>query len=461
VPLIIRDIGADAVLNEHLALDALATHLTPALLEQVVRTSHVREKRLRKLPAPVVLALCVAMNLFAHDALRAVFRRMVHGLRWLWVDPAQLQVSKGAISQARDRLGARPVVALFHHVCRPLATSQTPGAYTFGYRHLALDTQVLDLPDTPENAQAFGRPSTDRGTAAWPQARLVGLIECGTHAYLDAGLWPYGADQHAAARRLLRRVGRGNLLSYDCGLHSYAMLAAARARGAHVLARLPAGVRPTILRVLADGSLLARIAPSTGPQRAHRGILVRLIRYTLDDPVLPHCGEEHRLITTLLNPRRAPAEAVVCAYHPRWEYELAADELETHQRPRTPLRSHKPIGVLQEVYGLLIAHYLVRAVMAQAAQTADLPPTRLSFLETLRILRDYLPDFQRTDPRDHPHLRAALLADVLAAKLPPRVHRINPRVVKQKMTSFPVKRAHHRHWPKPTKPFREAIVLLN
>src|ERR1700674_5267022 len=461
MPLIIRNVGTAARLDEHLALDALAAHLTPTLLAQTVAACQVQEKRVRKLPATVVLAFCIAMNLFASDALGAVFRRFVHGLRGVWPETAPVRVTKGALSLARYRLGARPLVALFHQVCRPLGTPQTPGAYAFGYRHLALDTQTMDLPDTLANDRAFGRPSTNPGVAAWPQARLVGLVECGTHAYLDAGLWPYRADQHAGARRLLRSVGRGDLLSYDCGFHRYSLLPATPARGAHVLARLPAGARPTPLRVLTDGTVLARIDPTTGPRRAVRGILVRLIRYTLDDPALPHHGEEHRLITTLLNPLRAPAEEVVFAYHNRWEYELSADEIATHQRPRTPLRSHKPVGVVQEVYGLLIAHYLVRVVMVQAAQTVDLPPTRLSFLETLRILRDYLPDFQRTEPAEHPRLHRAVIEEILAVKLPPRAPRINPGGVKQKMVPFPVKRASHRNWPEPTKPFRNAIVLLN
>jgi hypothetical protein len=457
----IRKVSLDARVDDNLALEALATHLTPALLDQIVRTSHVQEKRVRKLPASLVLSLCVAMNLFAFDSLTAVFRSMVHGLRWVWPDPDRLRVSKGAIAQARERLGAPAVVALFHQVCRSLATADTPGAFHFGYHHLAIDTQILNLADTPANEHAFGRPSTSHGIAAWPQARLVGLVECGTHAFLDAGVWPYRADQHAAAQRLERSIGPGDLLSYDCGLHSYSILARARARGAHVLARLPAGARPHLLQSLADGSVLAGIPAPSGRRGVERPILVRVIRYTFDDPALPHAGEEHRLITTLLNPHRAPATEVVRAYHARWEYELAADEIETHQLPKRPLRSHTPVGVLQEIFGLLIAHYLVRAIMGQAAQTADLPPLRLSFLESLRLLREYLPDFQHSASRSHPKLRAALLADLLAAKLPPRPYRINPRVIKQWLSRFPIKRLHHRTWPQPTKPFLEAIVLLN
>jgi hypothetical protein len=149
----------------------------------------------------------------------------------------------------------------------------------------------------------------------------------------------------------------------------------------------------------------------------------------------------------------------VLAYHARWEEEVAFDELETHQRPSRPLRSQTPVGVLQEVYGLLLAHYVVRAVMADAAAAAGLPPTRISFLATLRILRATLPEFHRTAPTDHPRLYRQLLADVAAHPLPPRRNRSNPRVVKRKMSNFRVKCPKHRHWPQPSKAFHDAIVL--
>ncbi len=149
-------------------------------------------------------------------------------------------------------------------------------------------------------------------------------------------------------------------------------------------------------------------------------------------------------------------------YHARWEFELAVDEMKSHQRPpHQPLRSEKPVGVVQEVYGLLVAHYVVRTVMVQAAREAGLPPTRLSFTATLRIIREMVPQMQRTAAADQPRLYRQLLADVAARPLPPRVNRANPRVIKRKMSNFGVKQPRHRHWPQPTKPFREAVVLLN
>jgi hypothetical protein len=461
VSLSIRAVGPTPSLDEHVCLDALARVLPPTTVTAVVAAEGVREQRRRKLPASLVVVFCIAMNLYASEALSHVFTRLLRGLRWLWPDPTALRVSKAGLCQARYRLGARPLAALFHQVCHPLAQPTTPGAFAFGLRLMAIDAEVLDLPDTPANDRVYGRAITARGASAWPQAQLVGLCECGTHAIVDAGLWPYRADLHRAARRLLRSVTPGMLLSWDQGLHSFALIAATRQRRAHVLSRLPPGARPEVVATLGDGTQLVRIRPRDA--RARRWgdqVLVRLLRYTLDDPNRPGHQVEHRLVTSLINPVRFPAEELILAYHARWEYELTIDELETHQRPRLPLRSQKPVGVVQEVYGLLLAHYLVRAVMVEAAATRDLAPTRVSFLSALRLIREFLPDFQRTAPVDHPVLYQALLADIAAATLPPRANRINPRVVKRKMSSFPVKRASHRHWPQPTKSFRDAIVLL-
>jgi len=202
------------------------------------------------------------------------------------------------------------------------------------------------------------------------------------------------------------------------------------------------------------------LRPADHPRR-YRGahVVVRLIRYTLDDPQRPGQRLEHRLVTSLLDPRAAPARELVAAYHQRWEVESTLDELKTHQRPARPLRSRKPVGVVQEIYRLLVAHHLLRAAMAQAA-AATRSPLRLSFVGTLRLIRDLLPLAQLWGKRArHSLYRRALLA-IADQVLPRRAERSNPRVVKQKMANFRVKTAQHQRWPQPTKPFAEAIVLL-
>ncbi len=316
--LMLRQIAEGDHLGSHLALDALARVVPAATVAAVLEECGAAGQRVRKLPGLVTLFYCIAMNLHAGDCLTHAFRQLALGLRWLWPDPAALHASKAALCQARYRLGARPLALLFRRVCRPLATPATPGAFVFGLRLMAADGTTLDVPDTPANVRAFGRQPTPRGGCAWPRVQLVALCECATRAVCDAGIWPWDADERAAGRRLLRSVGRGVLLLWDRAFHSCEMIAATRARGAHFLGRLPATIRPLPVRTLADGSQLVRLRPADH-RRRRRGdtVLVRLVRYTLDDPARPGHGQEHRLVTSLLNPRLAPAEDLVVAYHAR------------------------------------------------------------------------------------------------------------------------------------------------
>lgn len=464
----IRHIAPDATPSSSLvSLEALARVVPEATVAEVVEECDATEQRTRKLSATFVVFLCVAMNLYTNDCIAHVFFRLLSRLRWLLADPVASRVSKGALCQARYRLGARPLVALFKRVCanKPLAEPETtPEAFLFGLRLMALDGTVLDLPDTPENVRAFGKRHSPRGTSAWPQARVVAISECATHAVCEAGVWPHDFDERAAGLRLLRGVGSGVLLLWDRGFHSFDMVQAALARGSELLGRLPATVKPGApATTLADGTQLVWVRPAEyGRRKRGERVLMRLIRYTLDDPNRPGHRVEHRLITSLVDPERAGAEELVVAYHSRWEFELAVDEIKSHQRPpHAALRSKKPVGVVQEIYGLLIAHYVVRAVMVEAAQKAELAPSRLSFTNTLRLIREMIPEAQRTAEADHPRLYRRLLEDVAATPLAPRAKRCNPRVVKRKMSNFGVKNPSHQDWPQPTKSFREAVVLLN
>jgi hypothetical protein len=463
----IRHIDPDATPASQVSLEALARVLPETTVAEVLKECNATERRIRKLSAAFVVILCVAMNLYTNDCISHVFFRLLSRVRWLLADPTTApHVSKGALCQARYRLGPRPLVALFKRVCsKPLAEPQTvPEAFLFGLRLMALDGTVLDLPDTPENVRVFGKRNSPRGSSAWPQARVVAISECATHAVLEAGVWPHDFDERAAGMRLLRGVGEGVLLLWDRGLHSFEMVQGALARGSELLGRLPRTVKPGVpAATLKDGTQLVWVRPSDyGRRKRGERVLVRLIRYTIEDPNRPGHRVEHRLITSLLDPERAGAEELVVAYHSRWEFELATDEIKSHQRsPNTPLRSKKAVGVIQEIYGLLIAHYVVRAVMVEAAKKAELPPSRLSFTNTLRLIREVIPEAQRTAKADHPRLYRQLLEDVAATPLAPRANRCNPRVVKRKMSRFGVKGPSHRCWPQPTKSFREAVVLLN
>jgi hypothetical protein len=390
-----------------------------------------------------------------------VLRKLAQGLRFIWPDPSYRVPGASAFVYRRYQLGMRPLALLYARLAQPLAIPQTLGAFRFGLRLMAIDGTVEDVPDTPANAAAVGRQHGSRGNSAFPQVQCVYLVECGTHAIVDATFWPCGTSERGGAATLLRAIRADMLVLWDRGLHEYDLLAAVRQRGAQALGRLPAHVKPEGAASLPDGSTLAYLRPSDRQRRPRECLLVRIIAYTLTDPALPGYGEVHRLVTTLLDPRVAPARDVVCLYHERWESELVVDETDTHQRlAGRPLRSRKPEGVLQELYALLIAHYAIRVLMHEAALHAGVDPDRLSFVHAVRVIHDAIPEFQMVSPAEHPRLYARLLQDIAVGRLPERRLRSNPRVVKRKMSNFRLKRPEHRHWSQPTCPFRQSVALI-
>lgn len=460
----LRTIADNIRLSEAVRLNALEQAIPQVTVEAVTADLGVKEQRLRKLPAMVTLLLCVAMGLFTNMSLEQVLKKMVKGLRYVWPDEEDYQTAnKSAICQARYRLGAQPVVELFHRVCKPIATGQTPGAFLFGLRLMSIDGDIEDVPDTPANVGFFGRHRGGRGDGAFPQTQAVYLCESGTHAICDAGFWPCHTSERVGGSRMLRSVEEGMLVMWDCGFHSFDMAIQTRRRKAHFLGRLPAHVKPKFVKALPDGSCLAYIYPSDYHRKKRsEHLLVRVIEYTVDDPTRSGHGELHRLITSLLDSDLYPAHTLACEYHQRWEVEITIDEVHTHQRlPNLPLRSKKPAGVIQEAYGLLIAHYAVRVVMHEAAVQNGLDPDRLSFINALRIIRDAIPEFQMTTPEQLTRLYQRLLNDIARHRLPERDNRCNPRVVKRKMSKFKLKREKHRHWPQPSKSFQEAVAILN
>lgn len=457
----IREIDVERQFCEQVTVDVLERVIGLEEMRASIVLHGVAEQRVRRLPALLTLLVCIGMNLLTTSSLTFVLVRLVRGTRLLGAVGLDELPSKAAITQARYRLGAKPLETLFKATCRPLASPHTPGAFAFGLRLMALDGSVEEVADTPANAAYFGRHRADRGEAAFPQLQAVYLCECGTHAIIDAGFWPIHTSEHVGAHRLLRSIEPDMLLMLDRGLYSYDIVSKTRQKGAHVLCRLSSTLKPECVQVLPDGSYLAYIYPPDKTRRkAGEHLLVRIMTYTIDDPLRPGHRQVHRLLTTLLDPHTYPIHEVILVYHERWEVEITIDEIDTHQRLlNRPLRSLKPVGVIQELYGLLLAHFVIRTIMHEAALAHDLDPDRLSFIDSLRLISDAIPDFQLVDPIHHPRRWQRLLADIATRQLPPRDNRINPRVVKRKMSNFKKKRPEHLRPPLPL-PFRDGILIL-
>jgi hypothetical protein len=444
-----------------------------AALQQVIRP-HDIQQALRDNPAPrperacvltrqIMLWVVLAMGILTHLPIRQVFKacRRLHC--------GEGSPHRSSLCVARRRLGIAPIRQLFHSTVGLLATPDTPGAFYKGFRLMALDGTTLLVPDSPANARAFGYPSGGRGDGAFPQIRKLSLVETGTHAevaFALKGIREEESSEQAMAPALLRHLRPGMLLLWDRGFFSYRLWAQATATGAQVLARVRADLVLWPVRTLSDGSYLAYLYPNEScRKRDQGGLLVRVIRYTHGDPLRVGCGQDHVLLTTLLDADRYPALELILLYHERWEIELVYDEQKTHQTPRRAtktahLRSETPQGVVQEAYALSLGHYVVRALMAQAAQTREMDPERLSFLGCLQILQTRLPESPTGTAASLRTWLDGLLWEMSQEVIEPRQNRVNPRVVKVKMSKFARKRPEHRGLPPLQHPFVDTIVLV-
>lgn len=432
-------------------------HLIPRQrLEYLLAQTGRASRRRRRLPAHAVTWLVIGLSWFATTSIPKVWRKL-HPSRPPG-DPTD-EPSDSAFTQARQRLGVAPLRRLFADVAVLMGTPQTRGAYYRGLRLMAWDGTVLDLPDTPANARVFGRPGNDRTPGAFPPVRLLALCELGTHAICGVQIKPLRCGEVSMAPTLLRHLQPGMLLIWDRLFLSVPLVQGVVRQGAHLLARVKNDLILKDLQPLRDGSYLSQIYPSpTAREQDRGGQWVRVICYTHNDPNRPGCGELHRLITTLLDPEQLPAAEAPLLYHERWEEELAFDEIQTHLNGRpVPVRSKTPAGVVQEIYGLLLAHYVLRFVMHEAAVATNEDPDRLSFTDSLETLRSRLAE---APGQPSAVWYAGLVEEVSHQVLRPRRARWYPRVVKKVQADFPKKRPQHRQPPQPTKPFAAAVVVL-
>ena len=382
---------SDQRLSDHISIGVLTRVFPPELVDRVVAEAGRAEVRHRLLPARVVVYYVLGLALFSQASYEEVMRELVEGLSWAagWAQSWGVP-TKAALFKARARLGPEPLKALFSEVALPLATPQTRGAWYRDWRVMSIDGTCIDVADTPANEAEFSRPRSPRGegAGAFPQVRLAGLAECGTHALVAAAMGACTTGETTLARGLLGSLGKGMLVLADRNFYSFGLWNEARATGVDLVWRTKAGhvLRPH--EQLADGSWLARLRRFSNYHMRGTDVVVRVIDYAVDDVGRPQAGPRYRLITTILDPGAAPAGELAALYPQRWEFETALDELKTHQRgPRVVLRSKMPDGVTQEIYGYLCVHYAIRWLMHAVALEAGADPDRLSFTRTLRAAR--------------------------------------------------------------------------
>lgn len=458
--------GVDhARLADQIDLGALTGLISRELVCEVIETAGQREQRRRKLPAVAVLYFVLALCLFSGSdsrvppGYRSVWRSLTLQLRPPAGEPGEdddgrVAPTSAALGRARQRLGVKPVELLFDRVRGPRAAPDTPGAFAVGRRLVAWDATTLDVQPTDANIAHYSRP--DRGGD--PQIRLLALIECGTHAVLDAAFDGIGrASEHALARRVLTALRPGMLLLADRNFPGYELWGLAAATGADLVWRIKKNLDFPPVRVLPDGSYHSVMRTPAGNKRHTQarctgrtprpedGHPVRIIDYTITVRTADNGTrtELFRLVTTLLDHQQAPADVLAGLYHERWESENGYDEFKTGLRGAGfLLRSKLSELVEQELFAFLTVHQALSGLRADAAAAAGLDPDRISFTVTVRTSREQVG--LRTTPSQ---ARRDVISDLLADLLPRRRSRSCERVKKPPKNTYKTKKRDHTRPP--------------
>jgi len=448
-------------------MDAAIAHIAPSFslapfaeilqphLEEVLKEQGLTYRQGTILVPKILIWLVLAMTIRRDLDYHKVFNWMLSGYRWLagLLPPVGKIVSDGAISHARVKVG----VEFFRQLFVKLMASMAEIAPDFqGRVSVVFDGGTGTMPDSEANQQVYPKPTSGRGEAAFPQVRWVALLAVSARLVLDMAYGAYvgkGSGERALMSQILARLNRNSLLFLlDAGLYSLNMLWTIDHKKQEFLVKAPRTVKLKRFKTLPDGSYLAwlsgKIIDPDNPTRAdgrQRWKKVRLMVRVIDYAIPGF--RPARLITNILD-TDITARTLALHYHQRWDIEIAFDEIKTHQcatlRGQSPtiFRSKRPDLVAQELYAMLIMYNLVRLLIGQAAAAHHKNPRFISFLDALQHIIDAAPLMTVADSQQRSaqfNYLLALMADCDIDR--PRRQRVNPRVVKVKMSKFKKKRA--------------------
>lgn len=417
-------------------LDDFRRRIDPAWIDAALAATGTATVRRRRLPSEQVIWIVLGMGLFRDRPIEDVVTKLD-----LALPVSGGTVARSSISQARERVGSKPVKWLFERCASEWSRRSADAHRWRGLSLYGMDGSTVRIPDSPENRKAFGGQSgRNESESGYPLLRIVVLMVLRSHLLAACNFGSYGDGELHYARPLTASIPPRSLTILDRGFFGARLLLDIQSgEERHWLTRARSDLNPRVLQRFAHGDELIEI-PVT--------------RHSLgQDPTLPKTWQmrainyrrkgfpKQILLTSLTDAKRFPAAQIIALYHERWELELGYDEIKTELLDREEtIRSQKPDGVEQEVWGILLAYNLVRLEMESIAKEADVEPTRISFVEALRLMRDEWEWLSVTSPGAIPKRLEAMRRNVKRYLLPPRRPRRFPRVVKIKMSNYDRKR---------------------
>jgi hypothetical protein len=373
-------------------LGQLARVYPPPAVREILEGQDRATWRLRKLPNELMFYFPMLMALNRSDSAIDTMLKLLEGNKAVFGRKVKEEPGKGGVSEARIRIGYEPLKAAFETFCRPLAVE--PSSYTHfgGMPLIALDGCLINVLDTDANAE-FGRAKNQNvRPASNPQVRLVGLVECGTHAVVAAEVGGYHDGEVTLARLVLRRLLANSLVLADRLFFGWRLVKLVADQGAKLIWRVKSSDRANrfeLKECLNDGSYRALYLPPKDPKslKELQGVDLTPVEVRVAGYELEGSSEPIYLVTTLLDELVAPATKLAELYMQRWEIELVFKEMKVCLNDNEhALRSQRPDLVKQELYGLIMLHYAIRSLIYEAAARSKLDPDLITFKGAVKTI---------------------------------------------------------------------------
>lgn len=421
------------------SLERFSRHLDRAWIEEALLSTGAATVRRRRLPAEQVVWLVIGMALLRDLPIADVVRQLELALP---NERGDRTVARGAIPPARARLGAAPVEWLFVRTADEWAHRSADRDRWRGLALYSADGTTLRVADSDENRRHFGGQSAGvqgRGESGYPAVRLVVLMALRSHLIAAASFGPYATDERHYGTDLWPSVPNRSLLLLDRNYLQANVMVPLRdeEHERHWLMRAKKNTVTRVLRKLGKGDAIVEMTVSKVARQKDpslpKTMEVRAIEYQRSG------YDKQLLLTSLLDGERYPAKEIAALYHERWEIELGYDELKTEMLEREEtIRSKSPELVAQELWGILVAYNLVRLEMERIADDIEVSPSRISFIEALRFIREQWQWAAITgSPGAIPKRLQSMRDNIRRYLLPPRrSERVYPRAVKIKMSPY-------------------------
>ncbi len=421
-------------------LEGLRRHLRPEWIEEALAASGTVTLRRRRLPAEQVIWLVIGMGLVRNRSIEQVVDKLELALP----DRKGTLVAKSAVSKARQRVGEEPLAYLFAATAAEWATRSADAHRWRGLALYGMDGTTMRVADSPQNRATFGSSDAGggRGLSGYPLVRVVAMMAVRSHVLSAFRFADYSTGEVTLARDLWHEVPEHSLVIIDRNFLVKKDLVDLETSGErHWLSRTKSNTKWAVVEKLGrDDYLVAWEVHGLGGPKTW---IMRAIHYRRKG-----CPRA-TLLTSLVDAEKYPAKELIELYHERWETEIGYDELKTHLLDRQEsIRSKTPEGVRQELWGIALAYNLVRVEMERVAAEAGVPPTRISFVASLHLIRDEFDtlSLRTMTPGSVPRSLADLRRRLKRLILPPRrPDRRYPRAVKLKMSGYDRKRPSVRH----------------